>query len=196
MRLINPLSGNLMPLTLVRHRFSVDTYEEMIDRGILREDDRVELIRGEIINKMPISDLHAASVKRLNRTLGKAIGDRVLVGVQDPIRLDDSEPEPDISLLVPRDDFYRAGKPRPADIILLIEVSDTSLDFDREVKRPLYAEAGIRELWIVNLEEETLEVHRDPTSEGEYRQVSVLRRGQEVEIAALPGIKFAVADLL
>ncbi len=185
-----------MPLTLVRHRFSVDTYEEMINRGILHEDDRVELIRGEIINKMPIGDLHAASVKRLNRTLGKALGDRVLIGVQDPIRLDDSEPEPDISLLVPRDDFYRAGKPRPADIILLIEVSDTSLDFDREVKRPLYAEAGIRELWIVKLEEDCLEVHRDPTPAGEYRDISILRRGQEVEIAAFPGIKFAVADLL
>ena len=91
---------------------------------------------------MPVGDGHAASVKRSNRVLGKAFGDTVLIGVQDPIRLADSEPEPDISLLIPRDDFYASGKPRPADILLLIEVADTSLDFDREVKRPLYAEAG------------------------------------------------------
>jgi Uma2 family endonuclease len=185
-----------MPLTLVRHRFKVDDYEQMIARGILREDDRVELIRGEIIEKMPIGDPHASSVIRFNRILGKTFGDAVLIGVQSPIRLDDSEPEPDLCLLVPRDDFYLSGKPRPADILLLIEVSDTSLEFDREVKRPLYAEAGIRELWIVNLEEESLEVHRDPTPEGQYRDISVLRRGQEVEIAAFPGIKLAVADLL
>ena len=168
----------------------------MIDRGILQEDDRVELIRGEIINKMPIGDLHAASVNRLTRVLVARLSSLAIVSVQNPIRLDDSEPEPDLSLLVPRDDFYGSGKPRPADIILLIEVSDTSLEFDRTVKRPLYAEAGIRELWIVNLEEDCLEVHRDPSSEANTAKSQSCRRGQEVEIAAVPGIKLAVADLL
>ena len=91
-----------MLLTRVHHRFRVDEYEQMIDHGILREDDRVELIRGEIIDKMPVGDLHAACVKRLNRVLGKSFGDVVVIGVQDPIRLDDSEPEPDLCLLVPR----------------------------------------------------------------------------------------------
>jgi Uma2 family endonuclease len=185
-----------MPQTLTRHRFSVEDYEQMIDTCILGEEDRVELIRGEIIDKMAIGDAHAASVKKLNRRFGKAFGDAVVVGVQDPIRLLDSEPEPDISLLVPRDDFYESGKPRASDILLLIEVADTSLEFDRETKLPLYAQSGIREFWIVNLVERCLEVHRDPTSEGQYRDMSVLRPGDEVEIAALPGIKFAVADLL
>ncbi len=124
---------------------------------------------------MAIDDSHAASVKKLNRRVGRTFGDAVVVGVQDPIRLLDSEPEPDISLLVPRDDFYESGKPRPADILLLIEVADTSLEFDRETKLPLYAQAGIRELWIVNLIERCLEVHRDPTPDGQYRDISVLR---------------------
>lgn len=185
-----------MAPTLVRHRFSVDVYEQMIDTGILREDEPVELIRGKIIDKMPIGDVHAARVNRLNRLLVFALGRSAIVSVQNPIRLDDSEPEPDISLLIPRDDFYASGKPRPADVILVIEVSDTSLDFDREVKRPLYAEAGIGELWIVNLEDESLEVHRKPRPDGQYEEISVLCRGQDVEIAALPGTKFAVADLV
>ncbi len=184
-----------MPQTLVRHRFSVDDYEQMIDAGILGEEDRVELIRGEIVDKMAIGDLHGARVKKLNRLFGRTFGDAVIVGVQDPVRLDDSEPEPDISLLAPRDDFYATGKPRARNILLLIEVADTSLEVDREVKGPVYAEAGVGEYWIVNLEEGSLEVHRGPTPAG-YRDISVLRPGDEVEIVALPGIKFAVADLL
>jgi Uma2 family endonuclease len=185
-----------MALTRVRHRFSVDVYEQMIDSGIFREDDPVELIRGEIIDKMPIGDGHAACVNRLTRLFVLSLGRSAIVSVQNPIRLADSEPEPDISLLIPRDDFYASGKPRPADILLLIEVADTSLDFDREVKLPLYAEAGIRELWIVNLEEDCLEVHRNPTPDVRYCDIAVLRRGQDVEIAALPGTRIAAADLL
>lgn len=185
-----------MPQTLVRHRLSVEQYEQMIDTGILSEEDRLELIRGEIIDKMPIGDSHSASVKKLNRRFGRTFGDAVMVGVQDPIRLLDSEPEPGISLLVPREDFYESGKPRAVDILLLVEVADTSLEIDREVKGPLYAEAGVREYWIVNLIERCLEVHRDPTPDGQYRDIAVLRPGDQVEIAALPGFKFAVADLL
>ena len=185
-----------MPQTLVRHRFSVEDYEQMIDTGILGEEDRVELIRGEIIDKMAIGDSHIASVNRLNRNLTITFARTAIVSVQNPIRLGDSVPEPDISLLVPRDDFYESGKPRAADILLLIEVADTSLEFDRGTKLPLYAQAGIRELWIVNLIERCLEVHRDPTPDGQYRDILVLRPGDEVEIAALPGFKFAVADLL
>ena len=134
-----------MALTLVRHRFSVDEYEQMIEHGILTENARVELIRGEIIEKMAIGDPHAACVKRTNRLLGLTFGSRSLISVQDPIRLIDSEPEPDVALLLPRDDFYLSGKPRPADILLLIEVSDSSLEYDRLVKLPMYAEAGIAE---------------------------------------------------
>jgi Uma2 family endonuclease len=185
-----------MALTLVHHRFSVDDYEQMIESGILSENHRVELIHGEIIDKMPIGDLPAACVNRLNRLLAKTFGDAVLIAIQNPVRLVDSEPEPDLALLVPREDFYAAGKPRPADIMLLIEVSDTSLEFDRNVKRPLYAEAGIRELWIVNLVDDCLEVHRQPAADGRYHDIRILRSGQEIEIAALTGSRLAVADVL
>src|SRR4051794_17446086 len=107
-----------MPLTIVHHRFSVDDYEQMIEFGILTENDRVELIRGEIIDKMPIGDPHIASVNRLNRLLNRRVGDLAIVSVQNPIRLADSEPEPDVALLQPREDFYASGKPRPADVLL------------------------------------------------------------------------------
>lgn len=185
-----------MALTLVRHRFSVDEYEQMIESGILTENSRVELIRGEILDKMPIGDHHFASVNRLNRLLNRKVGDEAIVSIQSPIVLADSEPEPDIALLQPRDDFYASGKPQSADVLLLIEVSDTTLEFDREVKRPLYAEAGISEYWIVNLNDDCLEVHRLPQADGTYRDVQTWKRGQEIDIAALPGIVLAVDDIL
>jgi Uma2 family endonuclease len=185
-----------MALTLVRHRFSVDEYEQMIEHGILTENARVELIRGEIIEKMAIGDPHAACVKRLNRLFSTFLGNRALVSVQDPIRLIDSEPEPDVALLLPRDDYYLSGKPRAPDILLVIEVSDSSLEYDREVKLPMYAEAGIAEFWIVNLEDHCLEVYRQPVSGGVYTELTVLRRGEEVEIVALPGSTLAVDEIL
>jgi Uma2 family endonuclease len=185
-----------MALTLVRHRFSVDEYEQMIEYGILTENARVELIRGEIIAKMAIGDPHAACVKRLNRLFALTVGNRALVSVQDPIRLIDSEPEPDVALLLPRDDFYLSGKPRSDDILLLIEVSDSSLEYDRQVKLPLYAEAGIVEFWIVNLEDSCLEVYRRPGGTGVYTYLNIFRRGDHVEIVALPGSTLAVDDIL
>lgn len=185
-----------MALTLVRHRFSVDEYERMIEHGILTENDRVELIRGEIIDKMAIGDPHASCVKRLNRLLGATFGGRSLISIQDPIRLMDSEPEPDVALLLPQADFYFSGKPRPADVLLLIEVSDSSLEYDRLVKLPMYAEAGISEFWIVNLEDNCLEVYRQPTSAGVYNDVRYLQRGQTIDVAAFPGSMLAVDDIL
>jgi Uma2 family endonuclease len=181
--------------TKTYHRFSVDDYERMVDTGILTENDRVELIRGEILDKMVIGNLHSACVKRLNKLLGALVGDRALVSVQDPIRLDDSEPEPDIALLRPSADFYAADKPVPADVFLLIEVSDSSLELDRTVKGPLYAENGIREYWIVNLEDDCVEIHRDPEPGG-YRDVRTLKRGERIELAELPGTTIAMADVL
>jgi Uma2 family endonuclease len=185
-----------MALTLVRHRFSVDEYEQMIEHGILTENARVELIRGEIIEKMAIGDPHAACVKRLNRLFSTTLGNRALISVQDPIRLIDSEPEPDVALLLPRDDYYLSGKPRAPDILLVIEVSDSSLEYDREVKLPMYAEAGIAEFWIVNLEDDCLEVYRQPTAGGVYNEIRILRRGEDADIAALPGPSVAVDDIL
>jgi Uma2 family endonuclease len=181
-----------MPLV----RYSVDDYEQMIERGILTENDRVELIRGEIVDKMSIGDRHAACVNRLNRLLGKKAGDTAIVAIQNPVRLADSEPEPDVALLRPRGDFYATGKPEPADVLLAIEVADSSLDYDRDVKRPMYGEAGIAEYWIVNLIDECLEVHRQPQPDGTYRDVQTLRRGQQVDVALLPAITMHVDELL
>jgi Uma2 family endonuclease len=192
---ISLLESN-MAQTMVRHRFSVDDYEQMIDFGILSENDRVELIRGEILEKMSIGERHGASVNRLNRLFNRRAGDRAIVSVQNPVRFPDSEPEPDVSLLEPRDDFYESAKPLPADVLLLVEVSDTTIDYDRDVKRPLYAEARIREYWIVNLNDDTLEVHRDSQPDGTYRDVQIVRRGQQIEVAALPGVILMLDEIL
>ena len=180
-----------MPTT----RITVDEYEQMVESGILTENDRVELIRGEIVAKMPIGPRHAASVKRLIRLFPKRLGDNAIVGSQDPVRLIDSEPEPDITLLRPRPDFYASGHPRPSDILLIIEVADSSLDDDRTIMLPLYAEAGIAEFWIVNIPEELLEVYRGPQPDGTYRDMTKLGRGQSTGILGLPGIIVAVDDM-
>lgn len=176
-------------------RIMVAQYEKMIEVGILGENDRVELMRGELVAKMPIGDPHIGCVIRLNRSLVRAVGDRAVVSIQNAIRLSDSEPEPDVVLLAPRADDYSTGKAQPTDAFLIIEVSDPSLEYDREAKGPLYAENGISEYWIVNLEDGCLEVHRQPRPDGTYADVRTLRSGDTADIAALPGVTVAVADL-
>jgi Uma2 family endonuclease len=168
----------------------------MIEVGILDENDWVELIHGEIVAKMPIGTRHSASVRRLNLLFSDRARGRTLVSIQDPIRLTDSMPEPDVSLLVPRTDFYESVRPAPVDTQLVIEVADSSLEYDREVKRALYAENGIAEYWIVNLEDNCLEVHRQPRPDGTYADVRTLRPGDTADIAALPGVTVAVSDIL
>jgi Uma2 family endonuclease len=185
-----------MTARLPPHRFTVPQYEKMIDVGILNEDDRVELIRGEIVAKMPIGDLHIACIDRLTRQMIRKVGDDAIVSIQNPIRLADSEPEPDLVLKRPRDDFYASGKPGAADVLLLIEVADSTLDRDRDVKRPLYAENGITEYWIVNLPDRCLEVYRQPRPDGTYADVRMLRPGDTADVAALPGVAVPVADIL
>lgn len=177
-------------------KYSVDDYEEMIRRGVLTEDDRVELIRGEVLPKMPIGPKHALCVKRFNRVFSLRVTGRAVIGIQDPIRLPDSEPEPDISLARPPEDQYLTRHPHPADILLLVEVADSSVDDDRTIMRPLYAAAGITEFWIANLRDDCLEVYRDPRPDGTYQEARVLRRGQGTDIAALPGVVIAVDEVL
>jgi Uma2 family endonuclease len=178
------------------HRFTVPEYDRMIDAGILKEDARVELIRGEIVAKMPIGDAHIATVNRLNRLFVRAVGDSAIVSIQNPVRLADSEPEPDVTLLRPRDDFYASGKPGAADVLLLIEVAESSLEHDRQDKAPLYAENGIVEYWIVNLVDRCLEVHRGPQPNGTYADVRTLRPDDRIESTTLGGVSVAVADLV
>ena len=182
--------------TAFPHRLSVVQVEEMIRTGILTEYDHCELIRGELIEKMTIGDPHMAAVKRLNRFFNRVGDDRVLVGVQDAIKLRDSRPEPDISLVTPVADCYETHTPTPPDILLLIEVADSTLEFDREVKLPLYAENGIREYWIVNLVEQCLEVHRQPQAGGSYGESRIVRRGESVSPQALSDVVLLADDVL
>jgi Uma2 family endonuclease len=168
----------------------------MIKHGILTENHNVELIRGEIVPKMPKGDLHAWCLKVLIRLFGKLASDLAILSVQDPIYLADSAPEPDFVLLVLRDDLYRGAKPQAADAILVIEVADSSLNYDRDVKGPLYAENGLVEYWIVNLVDRCLEVYRDPRPDGTYADVRTLKPGDMIALAHLPTVSLAVADII
>lgn len=146
----------------------------MAESGILTEDDRVELLNGEIVEMSPIGPSHTAHVKGINRVLSKLLDGLAIVGVQDPIVLDDlSEPIPDISILKWRDDDYLQAHPTPEDVLLVIEVADSSIGIDREAKRPAYAAAGIPEYWILNIPEKKIEVYKNPR-EGFYQEVKVV----------------------
>ena len=148
-----------------RHRLTVADYRRMGEAGILSPEDRVELIEGEIIDMSPIGSLHAAIVRAITKCLESRIGRNALLGVQDPIALDDmSQPQPDIAVLKSRQDFYSTAYPGPADVLLVIEVADTSLAFDLGVKVPLYAAHGIPEVWVIDAA--TRRTHRFRRPEG------------------------------
>ncbi len=172
-----------------RHKLDVDDYCRMADAGILGEDDRVELIDGQIIDMAPIGQGHAASVNGLNRALVLACGDQAIVSPQNPVRLDRlNEPQPDFAVLRLRPDFYATGdRPGPADVLLLVEIADSSLRYDRTVKLPLYARAGVAEVWIVDLRHRVLHAHRRP-ADGEYVEISTHHPGGHLALAAAPGI--------
>ena len=143
-----------MALNLSKHHFSVSEYERMGETGVFSPDARVELIEGEIVEMSPIGSSHAACVTLLSRILNQQVRDQAIVSTQNPIRLNDfSEPQPDIAVVRFRDDFYRNAHPGPSDVFLVIEVADTTLEYDRRVKMPLYARAGVPEALILNLVE-------------------------------------------
>ena len=172
-----------------RHKLNVHDYHRMADAGILGEDDRIELIDGDLIDMAPIGPGHAAIVNGLNEALVMACAGRAIVSPQNPIRLDrSSEPQPDLAVLRRRADFYAAGEPPgPADVLLLIEVADSSLRFDRTVKLPLYARAGIAELWIVDLHRRALDAYRRPAGDG-YGELTTHQRGEQVALVLAPEI--------
>ncbi|HTV72737.1 MAG TPA: Uma2 family endonuclease [Candidatus Acidoferrales bacterium] len=185
-----------MSVQLRHHRFSVEAYDEMVAHGILTSDDRVELLAGEIVEMSPIGPPHNSCVLRLTQFFSLALGKRAVVGVQSPIVLPpDSEPEPDIAILQARDDFYAAAHPRPGDILLLIEVADSSLLFDRVVKLPLYAAAGIVEVWIVDLGAKAIEVYTLP-EQGRYATHHVVRGDTTIVPTALPELSVHMRDVL
>jgi len=164
-------------------RFSVDDYHRMGETGILGPQLRTELIDGEVVAMPPIGHPHAGTVKLLSNLLKEQLGAAAIVSVQDPVWLDDyTEPLPDIALLRPRADYYRNGHPGPEDVLLLIEVADTSLAYDRDVKLPRYARAGIPEVWLVDLGGRRLTMHRRPAGDA-YAEVADLR---DLRAVALP----------
>jgi Uma2 family endonuclease len=185
-----------MAFALKRWRFTVDDYYRMAEVGILTEDDRVELLDGEIIEMSPIGSDHGGHVKRLNALFTSRLGARVVVGVQDPVRLSrHSEPQPDITLLRPRADFYARAHPGPADVLLLVEVADSSVETDRRIKMPLYARAGISEVWLLDLTTDRVETYREPAEDG-YRQIRALVRGQAIAPQTFSDLALTVDDLL
>ena len=177
------------------HRFTTGDYHRMAEAGILDEDSRVELIRGQIVDMAPIGAPHLGMVNRLNRLLSALLAGRGLVSVQNPIRLDDgSEPEPDVAVLKPRADDYGKATPRPEDVLLLVEVADTTIRNDRDIKIPLYAESGIVECWLVDIVGRAVEVYRQPMN-GRYAEDERVRPDGTLKIAALPGASLAASDL-
>ena len=186
-----------MAIVLKTHRFTVDEYHRMGEVGIFLEDDRVELLAGEIVEMSPIGPLHAGTVDRLTALFLSRLGGEVIVRVQNPLllRAEDSEPQPDVTLLRPRPDFYTRSHPEAQDVYLVIEVADTSVEADRDVKFPIYARAGVPEAWLLDVTTERLEVYRHPTPDG-YQDIHSLQRGESVAPPAFPDLALTVDALL
>jgi Uma2 family endonuclease len=185
-----------MPVQPRENCFTVDEYHQLVERGLLSEDSQVELIDGEIVRMSPIGSRHAGAVNRSTMYLNRLLADLVIVSVQNPIRLSDvSEPQPDIALLRPREDFYSNSHPGPDDVLVVIEVADESLRFDRTVKIPLYARARIPQVWLIDLQKNVVEIHSKPRR-GTYQKLVRLKRGDGLVIPELADFSFNVEDLL
>jgi Uma2 family endonuclease len=177
-------------------RFRVDEFRKMTEAGILPEESGWEIIDGYLIDKVTIGSRHASTVKKLNRILSKLLGERAIVSVQDPIHIDDyNEPEPDVALLKPRQDFYAERHPSAEDVFLLIEVSDSTISFDRDIKVRLYAEGGVREVWLVNLIEDTIEQYSSPEN-GRYGTMTTIKRGSTINSISTEGLSLDVSEIL
>jgi Uma2 family endonuclease len=184
------------PAVLQRHRLTVDEYHRMAEAGVLAADAHVELIEGEVVDMAPMKSRHASVVARLLAALQRAAGDEALVWCQLPLHLGPrSEPEPDLMLLRPRADFYAQAHPSADDVLLLIEVSDSTLDYDRGVKLPLYAKHRVAEVWIVDLDNDLVRFfrHGDGTA---YTDITASETPRATPVAALPGITIDLANLL
>jgi Uma2 family endonuclease len=187
---------NRMRIETTKKLFTVDDYYRMAEAGILTPEDRVELIDGEIIEMSPIGDRHAGCVNRANFLFTSTLGQRVVVSVQNPLRLSMyTEPEPDIVLLKPRADHYASKKVTAEGALLVLEVAETTLRYDCDIKLPRYAKAGVPEVWIESLNDDLLLVYRDPSCSS-YSTSFVRRRGDTISPVAIPDVVFSVEQLL
>ncbi|MDQ4062906.1 MAG: Uma2 family endonuclease [Actinomycetota bacterium] len=176
-----------------KYRFSVEEFHKMGKAGIFGEDDRVELIDGEVLEMLPISWRHMWCVNALTMLLAPLARGRYVVSVQNPLIISEhGEPQPDLVLIR---DLPPGRLPTPGDVLLVVEVSDTTLTYDKNVKLPRYTAVGIPEIWILNLKIETIEVHSEPRPDG-YRKTTHYRRGERVESATLPGLAFDADEVL
>ncbi|HQU86675.1 MAG TPA: Uma2 family endonuclease [Pyrinomonadaceae bacterium] len=182
--------------TLPRRKFSVKEYHDFIKQGVFKPEERIELWEGEFIEMSPIGKRHASLVDFLVEWLISVSQRQYIVRSQNPIILDDfSEPQPDVCILRRREDFYRQTDVKAADVLLTIEVADSTVKFDRDIKFPRYAANGIEEAWLIDLENERIEIHTQPTKNG-YRLVKILHRGDIAESTVFAEIKIAVDDIL
>ena len=178
-----------------RHRVDVQEFLRMAAAGVFRPEARLELIEGDIIEMAPIGSRHAGVVKSLNRLLNQLAGNKALISVQDPLVIGKrSMPQPDLAILKPRADNYSTSHPVAEDVLLVIEVADSSLAFDTGTKVPLYARAGITETWVVDVEEKVIRVFRDPTAKG-YQTSFTVSVKEKIAVPSLPKAMISVADL-
>lgn len=183
------------PLTPHRYRLTVADYHQLGELSVFNENSRVELMDGELVAMPPIGSQHAGHLDCVAQQCFRKVVVKTIVRVQSPIQLDDhSEPEPDLALLRHREDFYTRSHPRPDDVLLLIEVSDSTLRYDREVKVPHYAKAGVPEVWILDIAHQRLEIYRRPSAEG-YRQILYPELQEQVAPVLLPELVFSVEQL-
>ncbi|HEY7064350.1 MAG TPA: Uma2 family endonuclease [Chloroflexota bacterium] len=188
------MATTLVPVT--HHKFTADEYCRMAELGILAPNARVELIEGDIVDMPPIGRGHVSCVARLTHLCVAGLGNRAVVLVQSSIRLAEYfEPEPDIVVLSPRDDFYKSKDAGSEDTLLVIEVADTSLRYDRDVKVPLYARAGIPEVWLVDLQARRITIYRDPSPTG-YARVREVSGDEELSPLAFPDFALTAARIL
>jgi Uma2 family endonuclease len=185
-----------MAVNPTRRLFTVDEYHRMADAGIFSEDDRIELIGGEIVQMTPIGTRHASTVARLTELFITGLSGRAYLWPQNPAVLDDlSEPQPDICVLRRREDDYSRAHPRPEDLLLVVEVSDASLAFDRDAKLPRYALAGVPESWIVDLVSDRIVAYRKPRPSG-YESAVTFERGSHISPERFDDLRLAVDDII
>jgi len=185
-----------MEAQVLRRVFSVDEFHRMADAGVFTEDDRLELLDGEIVRMTPIGSRHAGCVDRLNAWFGPRLHPHMIVHVQNPLLLSQqTELYPDIALLKRRPDFYSESLPQPGDVLLVVEVADTTGDYDRRIKVPRYARAGIPEVWVVDLRDRAVDVYRQVEG-GQYREQRRVGSGQSLVIPGVPDLWIAVDEVL
>ena len=177
-------------------KFTVEEYYRMAEVGILHADERVELVCGEIVLMAPMGKPHAVGIRRVDRILQRTLDGSAIVSAQNPIHLGpNSEPEPDVAILRIKEDEYLKEHPEPEDILWVIEIADSTLAYDREVKVNLYAQANVPETWIMNLVDDCIEAFTGPGPDG-YANHTTYRRGERISPSTLPDFEFAVDDLL